>query len=481
METGEILDKLIQNTGLSKTAFTKELNISKSFMLRVMKGEKRLSEAMFTKIISSPIVKEADKDLISHKYFCDVFGENNFNLLLFFLDKLSGFSDSLNVKEELCINQNVLESVLTGKSGPYTIEGCNEFYEFVAYFCTRLLEHEKPFFYSNFSFHQEKLNTILYTVFSKRISDIDFHHAINLTNFLSKYNITTIFEGLKWGSILLNTHYVNQTEPHSGYIFPYCIITNDCVIIFDFDCCQGLIFTQPDMIDYYINSFKKHYGDALPMCNFIEDQLQFLHIDSESPLHQNFSLNGIACLGALLDEYTLNTIARDDLENKDFLINLLLNYYKQYLSLYGLDVYHSKKAITNFASDGMLPNISDKYITSCTKELRARILTKLKNIIGTEDDYRFYLINDKKLELPENVEFHFCDDITQFFFFFSQDSKKHWKHHFNCLLLQIDSSCYHVLFQNMREYFAKDNFLYDNDYIKYFLNNLILENTLSDK
>lgn len=483
MEITELLEKLIQNTALSKTAFAKELGISKSFMLRVIKGEKKLSENMFSKIISSPLVNEKDKKLLSDIYFKNYFGETNLELLLFFIEKLTSFSKNLDTEEELNINTESISNIIQNDQDTYIIKNSNDFYAWLSYYCTELLKQENPFFYSNFSFMQEQLNAMLYNIFSTRCPDItlDFRHVVRHSSTLTKENISSFFEVIKWSNILLNTEYVNDKEPQQNSFFPYVIITNTAVLTFDFSCSHGLILSQTHIIEYYKNHFQKIFCDSFSAGFFLDDILQMLDLDPNPIFKYIYELNGVACIGPLLDEETFRHMIWDNIDNKDFLVQHALNYYAAHFSCLGFNLYHSEQSLTYFSKSGTIPVLQgNKYIKPCPPKLRAQILTRLKKYINSENNYSFQLLDDNKFQIPQNLDINFSEINVKTQFFFSEKSRKYFKHDTYCFLLQLDSS-YYTLFQNLKEYIDKNNFLHDKNYINYFIDNLILENTFPKK
>lgn len=281
MDIGNFLEKVIQNTGYSKTKFAKELDISKSFMLRVIKGEKKVSETMMLKLLNSPIISNDDKDILAVKYYANLFGSNNFNKITTFIEHFKSFNTNCNISDISYIRSEFLEFALYNAPHPHTISGKEEFFEIVSFFCEKALQNSLPFFYSNYSFEQKHLNEILYNYFSKRIfsKPFDFVHLTHFANGITNYEISAVFEALKWGKCLLNTYYTDFSSLSDNDTNVFFIITNDCTITFNFDCSQGLVITHQPIIQYC----KKNFTDAIPkykpLCTFVKDEFDFINKD----------------------------------------------------------------------------------------------------------------------------------------------------------------------------------------------------------
>lgn len=475
METGKILEKIIQNSGYSKTQFAKELDLSKSFMLRVINGEKKISESMVNKILSSKIISETDKQILSNNFFGKYFGQNNFNNMISMLNSLNSLSEKIKSKKSVYVREDMLNKTLYNIDTPYILGSCDEMYEIVSYFVNKLFASESPFFYSNYSFEQNDLDSILYTLFSHNDlrSTIDFIHIISHPDYLTKEEISSIFETIKWGTCKLNTYYSIEISSNNNSLFPYYIITNNCVLIFSFDCKHGLVFTQASTIDYYKNMFLSISDNYTPMCKFLSNQTSSLTPSSTVINNFSYSIGGHLCNGHALDKTILSEIAQDYLENKEYLIKLVLNFYDINNFSDNTTIFVSETAFTDFANTGALKFIGTEYVKNLPPDLRIRFIKNIQNHLRDFEKLKLKLINLEKLNIPSNLTIDIFDNVINFVYLFdNEETDKDYMYGFSIIL---NSAHFSRLFKDFYQYFTKNNFCYKDEYRDYLLDSVILK------
>lgn len=405
METGKRIEKVILEAGCSKTAFAKSLEINKSFLLRVLNGEKKMSEQMLEKILKLTVLSQEQKDLIADSYFRDIFGAKDFEHMRLVLDKINGFSDELARREEIYVRTSMLDEILCNRRISYILGNESELYEFTTYFIKQLLEKDNAVFYSNYSFSQEKLDGVLYSLFAERDlkKKLDFVHLVNIPKSDTDYEIISIFKAMKWASVNLNTYALSADKSDRGDIFPYYILTNDCVLTFSEDCSQGLLSTDRAVIDYYQNNFGKTRQPYAPMNDFYYTETDLMQAAAKySQYNLLYTLDGYLCMGPALDYEILNSAARKELPHREMLIQSTLNHYEYSQYCTAFPVYHSLAPLRQFSKDGQLVFISQRYVTALSPEMRSRIFRNLIDVIENKE-FPFHIVDDSKLHIPNNI------------------------------------------------------------------------------
>lgn len=478
MKESSILEKIISDSGYSKTKFAKELGISKSFMFGVLNDTKSISEPMYNTLLSSTIVSDENKKLLEHKRFSNILdGEDNFNRVLYLVGKLNNFSDRPGKMESVYVRDGVWERLFSNSVSQYPIGVEDELYEIISYFCQKLFAHDKPFFYSNFSFGQKKLNQILYTIFFKRdyTKPLDFIHLVLQPHDVTNEKIDVIFESLKWGGTLLNTYVSTVHTLPQGLIFPYYIISNDCVIIFSENCRQGLVFTEKQTIEYY----KKNLCDLSQytrFCNFIRDDVELLDDYKTISYKSLYSMCGDMCCGYSIEKETFRAIAQDGLPQLDLLIERVMEHYNLEYRSNAQNLYHSVEALRRFASDGDLRFISDQYVSSLTHENRARVLENMKDAILHEEKVKYKLFDENKLNFS-NIVIEIFHDVILITYNLEKENRAR-KEGVYRIMAKIKTAELMPLFMDLNEYMTKGNFFYPDDITIKVINELILQNTL---
>ena len=225
MTIGETLEQVMIEDGCSKTEFARELGCNKSFLTRIFQGDRYLNEPMIQAILSSRLLSENSKNTLRKKFFTDHFGVDMFRQMQLFLENLNLFDEARGKYARLNIHRENWNRIFSQTSRPYILETKKEVLECAAYFCQKVLSAENAFFYSNYSFLHTELNSVLYTLFSKRdhSKPLDFIHLVTYPDQLTDYEITVIFEALKWGTAQLNTYHLSAEAELCDFLFPYYI------------------------------------------------------------------------------------------------------------------------------------------------------------------------------------------------------------------------------------------------------------------
>lgn len=482
MEIGRTLDNIISESGYSKTQFAKNLDISKSFLLRVISGEKKMSEAMFETIVSSAMLSSEHKKALRESYYSEVFGKDDFDLMSLFIDSIQGFEKNFKKRESVYIREDAINEFFIDRKAPYVIGSREEFYEMVSYFVNKMLEQESPIFYSNYSFKQKKLDTILYTLFAERNvkKKIEFYHTVDFQQKLTDYEIKALFSTIKWAHTFLNTYSRTSscTYLFSG-LFPYFIITGECVIIFSADCKNAIVFTDVSTVKYYQNNFKKLLAEYSPLIKFYRDETELLQ-DSKTITQYKFkySLDGYMCLGPALDYEILDSVSKD-LPNREFLIQAVLQHYGMFTYLSGYKTFHTLGALKQFSKDGRLKFISQYYINNFDKKMRVKLIENLLKLFDDEN-FEFYLLDESKFPFPKYLNFDIFDDVYLFSGLLQDkdgvpDPDLPYE-----FFLERDIGKYHNIFDNLYTYIINSGFVYDEPFTKRMLKDMILENQLGE-
>lgn len=401
----DIIKKILILSGISKTQFSKDLGISKSYVLNVINGTKKCSHSMYEKIRVLSYVPTALKEDLDNAYYSNLFGKEKYQLLKHYID-LWGMSETdFNESRNIFIRNDFVGGILSKKESIHTINGQAELFEFAVYMAKKCVETDSSFFYTNYSFAQSELDKLLFTVFRDRdySRDLDFKHLINLDNTSPVDSIDIFYNSFKWARILFETKHSPNFSGNATYLFPYYIVSSFGIIMFDSTCDKGIILSSSSSVEYYSNVFLDIQKSFIPICFIINDEISCLgQTDIFSSMSSaKMSFGGLACFGPYCHKELLDDIAYDT-PQKDFLVQMFMSHYSTLYSTPQKE-YISESAYWEFVEDGNIHCVTDKYVNKCSPENRAKLLQNI--IIGNkqENTITIKLLDDSKIKIPTNV------------------------------------------------------------------------------
>lgn len=452
---------------MSKTQFAKELNISKSFVVRVLNGEKALSKNMLERILIINSLSEKSKSQILEEYLIENLGRDSYEDITAICELINTFGKEINKLDPIFIRKDILDNILFDKRFTYCANSENEFYEIACYFAEKAIESEGKF-YSNFSFDQKILSSILFTEFYKRdyLKDVDFQHIVNINSDNSKQFFNSLFASLKWSEALFNTMFTFAGGIPSGLLFPYYIITDDAVIIFNEACSKALVFNEKSTVDFYLDCFNRVKADYRPLLAFIDDELDAFNDDQLSKCNLQYTVDGALCLMQFCDSEILYNSIQPYIEQKDYLINAVISYFgdtfkkrpKQYMT---------KSALSRFADDGQLRIVTERYLAPLSKQSRQKLLTNLKNNLEN-----ILLLNDAKLSPCSEMDVHIYDKKFAVSLYPSNPNAKHYNVYFEMPYDFSDSV--EKTIKSFADYIEMANCAHSEQYTKEIIDEMIL-------
>ena len=479
MTIGEMLEQVMIEDGCSKTEFAKELGCNKSFLTRIFQGDRYLNEPMIQAILSSKMLSENSKNALREKFFTDHFGVDQFRQMKLFLEKLDQFDETRGKYARLNIHRENWDRIFSQTARPYILENKKAFLECAAYFCQKVFSAENAFFYSNYSFLHTELNSVLYTLFSKRDSDksIDFVHLVSYPEQLTDYEITVIFEALKWGTVQLNTYHLSAEADLYDFLFPYYILTNHCVILFQEQGTGGIVFTDPSMIRYYKKQVLLKKAQCRPLLQFMPDKFDLIAETSPSEASCYYSIDG-AMSGVYLDSALLGKIIRKEISSRDAVIRAIADYYDRENLEKRFNAFYSKRMLERFSLTGEITAIPSQYIPTCSPNIRIQVFERMKRMAAIPHNRIIQILDDKKLRFPENLNIEIRKDMTAFHYFFAETASAGPASPQGMFQLTLDSAHLVRLFSNLEVYLLKNGFCLKKEEINPFLFRLTVDNKL---
>lgn len=408
-----LLVKILKKNNINHSRFARDMGISRSYAIALLNGKKPVTDNIYKKLISLNYISGKDSDEVSDEYFKIKYGENEFELVKYFLELGKTFTfEPLNTSNNdgFCLNEK-LETV---EKDIIADAACS--------LLRRAIKNKTELF-TNYPFTLEALDDALYAVYKKESTPLHeiftISHLINISANLDKESILTYWKSLKWGNLRITT-YISNTG-RSSQVMPWYFVCEDTVLLISEDMTHGLIFVEKDTADYYKRNHIKNINLAQPAIKIIHDESELLTGHDFISLKYLNSINTYISPMNIIDYDILYRTTVDNPEPlKDALIRAYIKYYSYTDSQKKLFVYYTNDTLEDWIEKGLLYNVSKKYLHEFSVADR---ITALENVIkngmyllmkkDTADFYRGYNLNstDKRvithfvLTNPDHVDY----------------------------------------------------------------------------
>lgn len=462
MNFGQLLKHYIHDSEKSIRLFSEITDLNRGFLYNIFAGKKHLPEDKFHKILVSFPFSNTQKENLSTAFYQDIYGTNDFDKIQYIiseLKKLKEFKDEdFSFSNSYNSNDNETEYII----------GKDKLIDTISYLLYKSSSFEFPFVYSNFEFSQKEIDTMIYSLLLEK--KLDLIHLIKFNNNgMDTYNLSNIFHSIKYARRKYNTYYYycNQKIFLDNF-FPFYLVTNTGIVLYNNTLCHGLLITDDSIIDNFKTRIAETIDQCTPLVIFPDNAFELKQI--VAPNSFVASISSIPCITPFLSKEMFYDMALDDLKNKDYVINSLHDWYSisaseasvSYTSLNTSEGFH------RFAKTGNIPYFPSEYANPLSIENRVKIL----EMCMTENSkyHNFYLADDSKILFPDyiNIELSAPNKIVIYGSFNGPEHS-----YMGEFVIPITNNILYSDFNNFRNY-AIRNHLYTNDnFTELFQKNLI--------
>ncbi|MBQ7838668.1 MAG: helix-turn-helix transcriptional regulator [Clostridia bacterium] len=470
----KLVNRAFSESGMSKTQFAKELGIAKSFILRVLNGEKPLSQNMLDGILSIKNISIETKTALKEEYEKLSFGAKNYEDVQYLIKLINGFDESINRRDSVYVREEILEKVLFGNQFNFCVNSESELYEIVSFFVKRGLYKSESRFYSNFSFSQKMLSSLLFTLFYERDFNVgfDFCHIVNIKNDDIHTILNNVFEALKWSELCFNTLGASAENHPIGAIFPYYIITDEVVIIFNEDCSKATIFNDKSTVDFYADYFSRIKLQYSPLLDFHIDEFECLNSNVLSKYNLQTSIDGALCVMQFTDVEILDKVVPNQIPQREFLIHSALNYFQSTFNKNPVQ-YLSKDSLSKFAEDGDLRLISPKNFYPVPIDFRKKLFENMKPGLNN-----IYVMNSEKISPYKEMDIHIFDKKLSIMLYPTNKKSPYYSIYYEILFEK--NRALEIVFKNMAKLLNNSDYVYGKEFLNETVEKMILKCSFSD-
>lgn len=462
MNFGQLLKRYIHDSEKSIRLFSEITDLNRGFLYNIFAGKKHLPEDKFHKILVSFPFSNTQKENLTTAFYQDIYGTNDFDKIQYIISELKNlkdFNDEDFSFSPFCNHYEKDTEYITGK---------DHLIDAISYLLNKSSASELPFIYSNFEFSQKEIDTMVYSFILQK--NIDLIHLIQFDNSgMDTYNLSNIFSSIKYARRKHNTYYYycNQ-EIFLDHLFPFYLVTNAGILLYDNTLCHGLFVSDDSVIGNFKNRIIETVDKCTPLVVFPDNALELKRL--VAPNSFVASISSSPCITPFLNLEMFHDMASSNLENKDYIINSLHDWYNvttneasvSYTNL------NTSEGFRHFAETGTIPYFPPEYASPLSIENRIKILEMC--IAENNQCHNFYLADDNKISFPDyiNIDLSAPNKIVIYGSFHKPEHS-----YMGEFMIPIANNILYSDFNNFRDY-AIRNHLYTNDnFTELFIKNLI--------
>ncbi len=468
MRFGQLLKQYINDSETSVRLFSKITDLNRGWLYNIFLGKKKLPEDKFHKMLDYFPFSDIQKELLRDSYYEEIYGTENYKKIQFIISELKAL--------KLHDNSNYIfpKHIQTYNTNINYLTDSEQLLNSIIYILNASSKKSSPVTYTNFSFEQEDVDNIIYSCLLQN-NDMQIFHIINFDNIGSDiHNLRNLFRSIKYACNKANTYfyYDNNHPLQLDNIFPFFIVTNSGVVLYNKSLNNGLLILDTSVVKELIKKAESILIQCTPLAFFPDDVFALKEYLTQNIEHAfESSIGPEPCLTKYLTLDILENIAKDSISDKKFVINSYYEWIKlteaQSPSLLHLN---TLEGFSNFAQEGRIGYFPTKFASPLSAQDRIKILKKC--IEDNEKNQSFYLIDNNRISLPENIHIELIPPYTTLIYGRFDKSENPYMGEFIILL------CSNTLlsdFTNFKDYVLRNKFYLNDKYTQLLFNDLILK------
>lgn len=385
------LNDVLKKYEITIYSLADECDIERSFLSKLLKGKRKMSIEIFEKIIKV-LPLEWNENLDLRKSFVyESLGEDSFNSFL-------GLIESKNLKVG-DFEQNNVDISMKSENGIVPFNTRRDFLNISeAIICNSIKSDETKRFYTNI--YSDECVSLYKKFFS--CSDFDLRLLMNFNmdlgnvgSFISN-NIMLVNSGFKINYLHNNSDF----NEHLDILFPNYMIIGNSIVFVDYEFKSGYLVRDKYLADIYSDKFisrfetsNEYFSRNNNILGFKEKHL--LHFKNKKLV---FAIEDTVCAPMYMDQNMWTQIAREDIPNRNYLIDSTYEYYQNFSELSSdVILVLSKASIIDFTENGLVRSLPDEYIKPLSKENRLEIFKRIRD--DFKDSGSFFVVNDALLSM----------------------------------------------------------------------------------
>lgn len=452
----------IECQGYSIRQFAKDANFDRSWLTNILNNKKKLPETAFSQLVNNNYFSDEQVNKLKYIYYSATFTENEFEHIEYIIKK---FENPFKLKKYM--PENVPDKKTSA------VVGFNN----VLSLLYGLFYNENIYYYvySNIPAAMEEHLSIIYHFLKQRGTN-DYKHILYLDHGVSTKNLNSYFMLINFAkigykmSILKNVN-TNQIETLSN--FPYYILLNNKMIMFDSRFESAIYIDNPIEINLYQKGFAKIYDNTEQIITYYDNPLDYNyagHCYYKTALNHKTISNDYT-LASLLTDDIYNSNINHNFPNTNYLISSLKSYYNVSESNKNTH-YITVNALNNFVKNGRIAQFPESYFASLSVRQRIDMLTMQKEA-AVKKKYNIKLINPTKLRYSSHTFDSDSENMLNVSGFCDNEiNAESFLGNFSVLIK--DKSIVRD-FSNTFDFIKKNNYIYSDEYYINYIDDCIKE------
>lgn len=379
MKFGEYLENLVRDSGISINALSNECCVNRGGLYSVFKQSRQLKPEQLYTLISKLCLTHAEEEKLTSLYFIDMYGSERYKKILCLIDAIKKCAEDKAYKPDYSdLNSDLmakLQSFIRENSSVITNYSCD------------FIEADSLFYDS-----------------VKNGQITNFVHILALDDQGNyKYNYNSVFSSVKYMYLCqFPYYYFTSLKPQKPLsLLPYFAIGDKSALLFSREKVVevndaesvNILAEEAEKLKQSCKCFGTHTVDIMQ----IKDSYKKGMADGSTSI----TLSSYPCLASYVDREAMENAVRQDLPNKEGLVEIAYSHYSNMFKHIKNVIICSESGIKKFAETGNLIEISSDLIQNLDVEHRIGVLRK---VIAAIENNTFYLLDEQKIKIPENLE-----------------------------------------------------------------------------
>ncbi len=443
MVFGAYLEKLVYDSDWSINQLTKQCGVNRGGLYSVFKSQRKLTDEQLFALISKLNLSPAKEAKLTDMYFDDYYGKLEHSKIKYAIEQIKDCVPAAAyangdlkgapidaLKSFLSQNQRVVTNF------PYAFADADRLF-FAAVRAGTVTEFTHIFALDNQDDYQNNYSSIF-----KSLKYMYFGHFP------------------KW-------YYASVKALHDAALFPYFAVGEKTAVLFSET--AAVTLTNAQAVQTVAGEAAKLLEACETFGEKIEDILQVKDEYQRGLAGESLAmtLTSYPCLAKFADHETMQSIVRQNLPNKEMLVEIAYSHYSaMYRRIRQIQI-TTEEGIQRFASTGNFREVSAQYIDCADVRHRIKVLEKVLEAVAAEE---VYLLNKDKLALPDGFMMENYASQTILYLFDAQNENGDMYERFFAQFK--DRSFVSALNQTM-EYLIKSRKVYPKEYTLQFVENII--------
>lgn len=411
-----LLKKYIESRGFTIYSIAYRSGINRTTLQKILSGQRKMTKDIYDMLLPFLSLSPIEEEELNQAFLINQIGHDRYMSHMIIKDILEGDYDNRTLSTPpdaffsyLSLNTNDLPDYMLIND---SFQLSNMFYALIQ----NSMQHDEPYMYLFTGCSNLYISTLLKQFFYmdyERLKLVQLAEFAITSDFTNKYNNIYNLETIKAlipfltsfnGHFSMYSYYTTDTKCQmNATVFPYYIITNDYIMLLSSDYSSGLLLSDKNIHDYYLNMYMKYLSKSSLIVNgksSVSDLLESLIQDDNVRSLYNKCLNVqpifyIYVTEAIFDKYMSSN------PNYEHIKNLFYSRIGQLKELNSShQIYFTKNGLDLFAETGLLVDIPANVTDYNDRILLLQAIIEANN---NENHPSCVCINEKKLQISSHI------------------------------------------------------------------------------